>query len=388
MKVLILITKSNMGGAQRYTYDLATNLPKNKYEIEVLAGGNGPLIEKLNQAGIKALGSLPVERDVKILGDIKVFFKLIKILREKKPDILHVNSSKIGGLGALAGRIVGIRRIIFTAHGWAFNENRTLISKLVIKFLHWMTICLSHATISVSESLESQMKNWPYIHNKITVVHNAIRPQAIFSKTHARNELGKLHPRLDQIIKSTNIKNLIVIGSVGELHHIKGYKYALEAIKNLKENFKIKNPSKKIIYIVMGEGEERKKMEEDINNLDINDSVLLLGNVPLAFQYLRAFDFFLMPSISEGLPYVLLEAGMAGLPVIATSVGGIPEIIEDMKSGVLIQSKKSKEIEHALEFFITHPKTPKEYSKELNDNVLKNFSIEQMIAHTREVYSL
>jgi glycosyltransferase involved in cell wall biosynthesis len=108
----------------------------------------------------------------------------------------------------------------------------------------------------------------------------------------------------------------------------------------------------------------------------------------MAFQYMKAFDFFLMPSLSEGLPYVLLEAGIAALPVVATSVGGIPEIVEDMKSGILIQPKKPKEIEHALEFFINHPKTPKEYAKSLNENILKNFSIEQMISHTREVYSL
>ena len=180
MKVLILITKSNWGGAQRYVYDLATNLPKNAFDIEVMAGGGGILIEKLLIAGIKANGELPVGRDVNIFKDIKAFFRLISILREKRPDILHINSSKIGGLGALAGRITRIPKIIFTTHGWAFNENRSLFSKILTKCLHWITIILSHKTISVSEALKNQMENWPFIIDKITVIHNGIKNEAIY----------------------------------------------------------------------------------------------------------------------------------------------------------------------------------------------------------------
>ena len=80
MKVLILITKSNWGGAQRYVYDLATNLPKDQFDVEVMAGGNGTIIDKLIQAGIPADGNLPIGRDVKIIDDIKAFLKLIKII--------------------------------------------------------------------------------------------------------------------------------------------------------------------------------------------------------------------------------------------------------------------------------------------------------------------
>src|SRR5690242_919646 len=124
MKVLILITKSNWGGAQRYVYDLATNLPKDKYEVEVMAGGNGALIDKLKAAGVSADGSLTIKRDPNIKEDFSVLFKIRKIIKVKKPDIIHINSSKMGFIGALAGRITGVKKIIFTAHGWAFNEDR------------------------------------------------------------------------------------------------------------------------------------------------------------------------------------------------------------------------------------------------------------------------
>lgn len=386
MKVLILITKSNWGGAQRYVYDVATNLPKEAFEVEVMAGRDGILIEKLQEAGIKANGSLAIGRDVNIFEDIKAFFSLWSLLWEKKPDVLHINSSKIGFLGALAGRLAGTKHIVFTAHGWAFNEDRNLFSKVLIKTLHWITIVLSHTTISVSEALRNQMENWPFIIKKIIVIHNGTKNIPIFSKINARNELSKICPSFETITKNLG-KDLVLIGSVGELHPIKGYEYALRGLRGLLESLKSSHPNKKILYIIISDGEHKEQIENDIKNLELSNSVLLLGKVPLAFQYMRAFDLFLMPSISEGLPYVLLEAGLASLPVIATAVGGIPEIIDDMQSGILIQPKKPKEIQHALEFFITHRKTQKEYGAALQKKILNEFSLERMIAETLEAYS-
>lgn len=387
MEVLILITKSNMGGAQRYVYDLATNLPKDIYSVEVMAGGNGPLIEKLKLAGIEASGDLPIGRDLDIFEDIKVFFKLISILRKKRPDVLHVNSSKIGGLGALAGRLMKVPKIVFTAHGWAFNEDRSFISKLLIKLSYWFIINLSHVTIAVSEATKYQMRNWPTIFEKITVIHNGIKKESSFSKINARYGLSQLNKQFSQIIKDTPAKNLTIIGSVGELHPIKGYEYALRGIHNLIDSKQNKNPNRKIIYAIFGEGENRDNLEKTIKDLGLESSVILFGHVNNAYQYLKAFDIFLMPSISEGLPYVVLEAGLASLPVISTIVGGIPEIIDDMKSGILIQSKKIKEIHYAIAFLLTHKKVQKEYGLALHEKVLKEFSIDRMIEKTIKIYS-
>jgi len=375
MKVLILITKSNWGGAQRYVYDLATNLDKTSYDIEVMAGGAGPLINKLKEANIKANGDLPIGRDISIKDDIRAFFKLIKILKEKKPDILHINSSKIGGLGSLAGRLVGIKHIVFTAHGWAFNENRSGLSKTIIKFLHWLTIIFSHKTIIVSETSKNQIENWPFIQDKIKIIHNGIKTEPGFSRINAQIELTRNNPLLSNIIKSQ--KDLTAIGSVGELHHIKGLNYAIEALSKL-EN--------KIIYIIIGTGEEKERLEKLIKDLNLESKVFLIGFVENAYQYFRAFDIFLLPSLSEGLPYIALEAGLSSLPIISTGVGGISEIVDDMKSGILIQPKKPAEIKHAIEFYIKHKKTRKEHGLALHDKVIKEFSIEKMVKETEKIY--
>jgi glycosyltransferase involved in cell wall biosynthesis len=385
-KILILITKSNWGGAQRYVYDLATSLPKDNYDVEVMAGSSGILIDKLKSVHITANGNLTIGRDVSLTEDIKAFFNLISILRSKKPDILHVNSSKIGGLGALAGRLTGVPKIVFTVHGWAFNENRNYLSKILIKLSYWITLMLSHSVIAVSESVRQQAGNWPFVFKKISVVYNGIRPEAIFSKTNARSELAKIFPQLKEIFQGTEYKKLLLIGTVAELHHIKGHEYALRAVRELIESNKTKNPEMQIVYLIAGDGEDYEKLQKTIDDLDIQKNVVLLGHVTDASHYLKAFDIFLLASLSEGLAYVLLEAGLAGLPVVATTVGGIPEVIDDMESGVLIQPRKPKEIQHALEFYLTHKKTQKEYGLKLQKNIMDRFSIEKMVNETIKIY--
>jgi glycosyltransferase involved in cell wall biosynthesis len=112
----------------------------------------------------------------------------------------------------------------------------------------------------------------------------------------------------------------------------------------------------------------------------------LAGHKENARSLLPAFNIFLLSSITEALAFVVLEAGMAKLPVIASGVGGVPEIIQDMKSGMLIRPRNPEEIEKALEFLLTHPAKAQEFGKKLYADVSKNFSFKKMLADTIAVY--
>jgi len=386
LKVLMLITKSNWGGAQRYVFDLATGLPKDKYAVEVMAGGEGPLIDKLMVAGIPAHGTLPVGRDVRFGQDIGAFFNLISILRKKRPDVLHVNSSKIGGLGALAGRLSGVKRIIFTAHGWAFNEDRPLFQKLFIRFLYWVTMVLSHQTIAVSEAAAHQVRNWPFLKGKLVVVHNGIGKETGFSRPNARLELCRMDQRVKDAVEGASEGNLIWIGTVAELHHVKGHAYAIRAISECVKSLEQSGSKKKIVYTIISDGEEKDRLQNLIKELKLESNVFLMGRVDKAVQYCKAFDIFLLASISEALGYALIEAGMGAVPVVATDVGGIPEVVEDMVSGVLVQPKNVRELSHALLFMIEHPVERRGYGAALLERVSKLFSLERMIAETEKAY--
>src|SRR3989338_7976871 len=130
-KILFVITKSVWGGAGKYVYDLATNLPKDKFDVRVAAACEGELVQKLRQAGIVCYNIKNFQRDIGVLKDIAAFFEILKLLYRFKPDIINTNSSKAGGIVGAASFIYKLQRslapleLIFTAHGWAFNEKRS-----------------------------------------------------------------------------------------------------------------------------------------------------------------------------------------------------------------------------------------------------------------------
>lgn len=366
-KILYVITKSNWGGAQAYVFDLATHLPK-EYEAVVALGGDGVLKSRLEKAGVRTISLSSLARDVSILSDFFVLKKLVSLYKEERPDIVHLNSSKIGGLGALAGRIVKVPNIIFTAHGWAFREERPETQKLAIKFLSWLTILLSHSVITVSERDAREGCAFPFAKNKITLVHNGISETIALSKDAAR-----------KMLSPQDTANTFLIGTVGELHKNKGHIYAIEAFNSVQLKYNA-------IFYIIGEGEERGVLLKKIADLGLQSKVILLGNRKDAVTLLPAFDVFLFPSVKEGLPYTILEAGLAGLPVIASAVGGIPEIIIDMGSGILVRPKSPDEIAKAFDFLLSHPKEATTFGTKLRANVKKNFSLKKMLRETMAIY--
>ena len=378
MKILYLITKSNWGGAQRYVFDLASEL-KDKHEVIVGLGGEGTLKINLEKENVRVISIKQLGRDVKASSDLKSFFDILKILKKEKPDVVHLNSSKIGIIGALACRVAGIKKIIFTAHGWAFNEDRPAWQKLLIKTIAYSTIILCHKTIAVSKNIADSFLRWPFTKNKIIVVHNGIEKIEFIEKEKALKELTSHSPILKEAIETT--KEPLVVGMIGELHKIKGQIYAIEAIKDLLKEF----PN--ILLLIIGGGEEEKKLNEAINKLELKRNVFLLGHIPKASRYLKAFDIFLLASLSEALAYVVLEAGQAGLPVVATNVGGIPEIISNNETGILIKSKNTKESVLGIKCMIKNPENKKFFGEKLRSEIEAKFTLKNMLDGTTKIYN-
>ncbi len=363
MKILIAITKSNYGGAQRYVYDIATSLAK-KHDVAVLFGGQGLLAEKLTAAGIRTISIPELGRDVSVTKDISVFFRIWSIFRHEKPDVLMLNSSKIGGVGSFAGRLSGIKKIIFVAHGFAWNENRSTVQKTAIRVLYSLISLFSTKIIAVSQEIYNQATRLPFAKKKMTVVRHGIKETELLSREDARKALG-IAP------------DVFAVGSISELHPIKGISYAVDALPLVS----IPN----LTYIILGDGDLKDTLVKQSAEKKVSDKILFAGFVKDAAKYLKAFDVFLLSSLSEALGYVLLEAGQAGIPVIATSVGGVPEIIENDKTGLLIRPKNPKEIANAIRFMYENKDKASLYAKNLHESVLKNFSIERMMIDTEKV---
>ncbi len=339
-RILYVITKSNWGGAQKYVHDMALADKKNRNDVAVACGGNGEMYARLSEIGVRVFGIDSLIRDVSLLREVKSFVHLLRIFFRFRPHTIHLNSSKIGVLGSIAGRIYNVfskqrAHIIFTAHGWAFNEDRNILWRSLIRVASYLTIILSHKTIVLSKFEYNQVAGWLGCRRKLEIRKLEIGPIEFHSRDIAKKIIAdKMNSRI-----SLDAKWVITIA---ELHKNKGLRFGIEAFS------KMKNPP---IWIVIGEGEERDSLQMQIGELELNDKIFLIGYLENASSVLRAGDIFLLPSIKEGLPYVLLEAEQAGLPIIASAVGGIPEYF-DHSPNIIIPARDVASLSETIDKMI------------------------------------
>ncbi len=366
-RVLYLITKTNFGGAQRYVHDLALEANTAGYQVLVAGGGDGELLKRLSLAGIETASIASLGRDVHLLSELKAFSEIWSLIRTFKPDVVHLNSSK-AGIAALASRLCGVRTIIFTVHGWAWNEERPLFQKILIAIMYALTCILCHTLIAVSDAAARQARFLPIRKKNLLVIHNGVAAPVGLAREAARKAL------------LPDSSNTFWVGTIAELHPIKGLPVLIEAY----EHFAPDVPSSELV--ILGEGQERSRLERQIRLEGVSGTTHLLGYVEKADTYLKAFDVFVLPSRSEGLPYVLLEAGRAGIPVIATSVGGIPEIIEDGIAGILVPYGDRSALTEALESLARNEDVRRELATNLQKKIEQEFSMEQMCTKTFTLY--
>jgi len=383
--ILYIITKSVWGGAAKYVYDLSTNL-MGKFDVAVAAGGQGQFYKKIKQTNIPYYQITNFQRTINPLKDLLAFFEILSLLFQLKPNIIHVNSSKAGGVVGVAGQIYRFFshqkiNLIFTAHGWAFNEDRYKWQISLIKLFSKITALFYDKIICVSQyDRQIAIENRIAPANKLVAIHNGIDIENIsfFSKEEAQKKLlGKTSP--------------LAIGTIAEWTKNKGLFYLLDALKDcpsntvLQRRTVLEGQSLDIILIGSGENPDKEKIQDFIKKHQIKN-VHLIEFIDNAVSYLKAFDIFVLPSLKEGLPYTIIEAMTAKVPIIATNVGGIPEII----SSNLITPKNSRvlaeKITELIEIINNDPEKIKIITQKNRKRIEKEFSLEKMIEKTKNIY--
>ena len=404
-KILYVITKSEpWGGAQRYVYDLATNLPRSQYDVavalgvdesngsctpvrseaskqplsskarQVVDGNKGLLKTKLEEDGVKTLELSSAQRDVNFLKEVKLFFELYKLFKDEQPDTIHLNSSKVGGLGAFVGRVCGVKNIIFTSHGLVFEENRNSVIRLLFRFLTWLTFLLSSKIILISKANKERVDCMPFIKSKTVHIYNAVTSLTLLPKRKARAII------LNKVSIRTSEKNEIWIGTISELTKNKGLDTIIRAYAHIVKS----NPYTR--FFIIGDGTERGVLETLVLQLNLSRHVFLLGYIENASTFLSAFDIFTLTSTKEGHPYALLEAAEASLPVIGSKISGITDVIEHGKNGLLIDPNDHMTIADALLKLRDDPKLRNMFGQRLKEKVGSKFSLESMLEKTYALY--
>jgi glycosyltransferase involved in cell wall biosynthesis len=208
----------------------------------------------------------------------------------------------------------------------------------------------------------------PFVQKRLIVVHHGVHTFPLLSREAARR---KLAPDL-----SCNTW----IGTIAELHPVKRLDILIQALEHVLPD------RDDVGLFIIGEGDERGYLEHLIKVEGLTGRVVLLGHVTDAPSYLSAFDLFVLPSRSESLGYVLLEAGMAGLPAIGTRVGGIPEILEDGVTGLLVPPNDAPALTDAIEHVLNDDTLRRTLATQLHQKVVTQFTPERMLDATFATY--
>ncbi|MEK7584484.1 MAG: glycosyltransferase [Patescibacteria group bacterium] len=378
-KILFLVTQSKYGGAQRYVLRLAEHFAARNTVIIAVGEKNNqdPLFfDEAKRLGITTIVLDHLIRDISLVKAFDAIVEMRKLLVKERPDFLHVNSSMAGALGSCAAWLYNLDplhtaiRVIYTVHGFVFNEPLPAWRKKMYIMIEKVTAGWKGALITVSQYDKDQgLANRIAPEPRMVVIHSGIAADEVnfYSREEARQKLGVAEGQF-------------TVGAVGSLYPTKGYDGLIDAFAEVVRT----QPQTQLIII--GEGPERQHIEQSIQEHSLSDRVRLCGAVPNAARYLKAFDMLVLSSVKEGLPFVLLEAGLAELPVVATRVGGIPEIITDGVEGILIDPENLSGLSASITSLAHDAERRARLARALRKKILTSFTIESMLEKTERVY--
>lgn len=373
-KILYIITQGKWGGAQKYILDLALHMTKN-FDVTIAIGephGDTDLQQKIkscSESGINIVQLKYLRRNISPIADIVAITELRKLYKKLQPHIIHLNSTKAGILGALAH--IGIKNIksIYTAHGWVFNEPLARPKKIIYTWLEKITAHIKNHIIVINDAdytiathtLHIPPTKLSRIYNGIALTSDNISPK------NARQQLKK--------IATIEIPDTFIVGTIANL-------YKTKAIDDL---IQVARKCPPYTFLVIGDGPEHAHIQKLIHDYNISN-VHLLGFMKNAKKYIPAFDLFFLPSRKEGLPYVLLEAISQHVPILATDVGGVSEIISQQKTGLLTAPGDITDMVRQLNFAYKNKERMEIYTHNAQKHLEKNFSNTHMLKRTYTLY--
>jgi glycosyltransferase involved in cell wall biosynthesis len=318
-RILILITLAEIGGAQTYVAQLLPPLAE-RFDVVVAAYGPGPLIDAAREAGVRYVPLRHVRRDLQPGRDLLGLLELVTLLRRERPDLLHVNSSKAAALGRVAALAAGPRVRVFTVHGWAFKAY-TGPAAALYRWADRLLAPLTTVTICVSETERAAGLAARTCRAERTVVI----PNAIDVERAPRARLDGDPPRIVTVGRLAAPKDPLTL--VRALPALGGRRYSLAFV---------------------GGGRDQPQVEEELRAHGLTERVALLGDRDDVPALLAGADVFVLASRSEGAPLSILEAMAAGLPVVASDVGGVAELVADGETGVLVPAGEPGALTRAL----------------------------------------
>ena len=370
VRLLQIVTLSSWGGAPQVVYDLIKSANRDRFTIS-LACGSGDGWERMKELGVPIVPVTCLKRNISVVDDIMALFQLYSVMKKGQYDVVHCHSSKAGFLGRIAAKLAGVKKIYFTAHGWSFyNHEEYGWAQQLIILLERIAAKCSTKIICVSEKTrEDAIARKIARPEKFLVVKNGIDWNVNGDRAHIRGDLG-----ID--------KGATVFGMVGRLAHPKDPLMFLTAAKELNSN------CPQVRFVLVGGGPLFKDCAHFVKENRLTETVLLLGekSPKETRQIISSLDVFILTSRFEGLPLTIIEAMFAGLPIIASNVGGIPELVADGRNGFLVTPGNSTQLTEKMRILAETSDLRNEMGKNSREIAKRDFSLRRMTNGYEQIY--
>ena len=310
-------------------------------------------------------------RRIAPFGDAFAFAAILRHLRAHRYEVVHTHSAKAGFLGRMAARLAHVPWIVHTPHGYPFEMDVPRPFKLLYFVLEKFcsrftdrTICVCpHEARTAAERGLVAPANVAVIENGLRAVPNALGADGGESQRELARSPGDL-----------------CVGTVGRFSRQKGHRYLIEAARTVVSRFP------RVRFFLAGEGELQKKLERKIRRLGLGSYFRMPGQLRDVGRLYETLDVYVSSSLWEGLPYTVLEAMQAGKPVVATAVGGVPDIITNEETGLLVPPRDASALAEKICQLLADPDTRRRLGTAATGTVHERYGAETMVRRIEDVY--
>jgi glycosyltransferase involved in cell wall biosynthesis len=382
-KILHIITRLDMGGSAQNTL-LACSELSDKYEIVLVHGLSAEsnmtdsemrAVQKgtghAEKRGVKFIDVPSLVRRISPLKDFRALLSLVWVLLKEKPLIVHTHSSRAGILGRLAAKLAGVPIIIHTPHGHVFYGH---FGPLSSKFFLWIEKWFAYFSDRIIALTEGEKKDYINLRvgrpEQMSTIHSGVDVACYMS-----NQINLMEKKRSLGLLS----NAFIVGFVGWLLPIKGPMVLLRAMLEVWK----KHPE--TILVLVGKGELDVELRTEVLQLDVNSKVKFLGWRDDVDEIMQLIDILVLPSLNEGMGRVLVEAMAAGKPVVASRVGGIPDLVKDEKTGLLVPPGDARALANAILRLVKNPLEAKDMGA-AGRLYCHRFGLEAMVEKLDDLY--
>jgi glycosyltransferase involved in cell wall biosynthesis len=366
------------GGADENTLFTVQGLNKKKYDVDLIIGEefDKNILNKVKNNNFNIIKIKGLKGKLNFLYDPIILLKLIKLLKINHYDIVHTHTTKAGILGRIASRIAGVPVIIHGLHGSTFQAfNSGLLNWLLFLFER-LTGRFTDAYISVSEVLSSKY------------IEKGIGEKEKYYTVYSGMKLDKFYNIKKNIDYEKKQRELginpryFIIGNVARMEMRKGHKFLLDAFKKII----MERKDCPLKLLIIGEGEERGNLESYVRELNLEEKVIFTGYREDVEEFMALMDIFVLTSLREGLPRVLVQAAAVGIPLIAFNVDGVSEIIKDNQNGFLIRPRDVEQLASRIIKYIDNQELVLLHSQRGREFIKDKWSIEDMVDKIDKIY--